>query len=119
MAAVAGRSSQSLDRMAKSDHSGEFLDRRSRMWRAATIPMALASIGGLCALGIGAVDAESAGTTWVLMLASILALVAGLAGIVIAIGRFIKCPSCGKVPTDEGAVDLFPKRCPNCGTNLA
>ena len=105
--------------MAKSDHSREFRDRRSRMWRAASILMALATIGGLCALGIGAVDVESAGTTWLLMIASILALVAGLAGIVVTIGRFIKCPNCGKVPTDEGAVDLFAKRCPNCGTNLA
>ena len=89
------------------------------MWREAGIFIALAIVGGLCALGIGAVDAESARTTWTLMIASILALVGGLAGIVIMIGRFIKCPNCGKVPTDEGAVDLFAKTCPNCGTKLA
>ena len=105
--------------MAKSDHSREFLDRRGRMWRAAAGFIALASVGGLCALGIGTVDAESSRTTWVLMIASTLAMIAGVAGIVTVIGRFIKCPGCGKVPTDEGAVDLFAKRCPNCGAKLA
>ena len=45
------------------------------MWREAGIFIALAIVGGLCALGIGAVDAESARTTWTLMIASILALV--------------------------------------------
>ena len=53
------------------------------------------------------------------MLGSILALVAGLAGIVITVGRFIKCPDCGRVPTDEGAVDLSAKKCPYCDTKLA
>ena len=105
--------------MAKSDHSHEFLGRRSKMWRAARICIALTTVGGVCALGIGVVDVESPRAVWILMLASILAIVAGLAGIVMTIGRFIKCPNCGKVPTDEGAVDLFAKRCANCGTKLA
>ena len=89
------------------------------MWRRASIFIALASIGALCALGIGVVDVESSRTAWIVMLASILAIIAGLAGIVVTIGRFIKCPNCGRVPTEEGAVDIFARRCPHCDTKLA
>jgi hypothetical protein len=89
------------------------------MWPEAIIFIAVASIGGLVALGIGSVDAESSRTAWIVMLASSLALIAGIAGIVRAVSRFIKCPNCGRVPTDEGAVDLFAKRRPHCDAKLA
>ena len=108
-----------MDGMAKSDHSREFRTRRSRMWRAAIPYIVLASVGGLCALAMGTTGAESSRSAWMGMLGSILALVAGLAGIVITVGRFIKCPNCGRVPTDEGAVDLSAKKCPYCDTKLS
>jgi purine-cytosine permease-like protein len=89
------------------------------MWRAASFFIVLASAGGLCAVGIGVVDIDSSRATWMMMLASSVALIAGLAGIVATISRFIRCPNCGRVPTDEGAVDLFARKCPHCNTKLA
>ena len=105
--------------MSKADRSRDFRTRRSRMWRAASSFIVLAGVGGLCAVWIGSVDAESSRTMQLVMLGSILALLVGIAGIVRSIGVFIRCPTCGRVPTEEGAVDLFAKKCPHCDTKLA
>jgi len=105
--------------MAKTDHSREFRDRRARMWRTAAVPIVLVIGGGVCAVAIGTVDAESSGSETIVMALAMSALLIGIVGIILAVNRHIKCPNCGKVPTDEGAVDLSAKTCPHCGTRLA